>query len=224
MLSKNQLGHELRRSLRLDVLQDVNLFCKVLHSLLISLVPKVPFLPPQALLLNTTAEATAQDPGAIVLREAIPEFTAFNNGSLKCLMRLFAIVDGGLVLIALRRGGIDTTDKRIVKFEIFIRRDHHGQERENDAHETTNQTQDQIKRVYRPSYLDLLSSLDYLSDEERIVVIEVVEIGSLADIYTVGIELIGQAKHSDLRCVKPSEIVVFNWLLHNEESVENLGL
>ena len=113
-------------------------------------------------------------------------------------MRLFSIVDGGLVLVALRRGGIDTTDKRIVEFEIFIRSDHHGQERENDAHETTNQTQDQIKRVDRPSYLDLLSSLDYLSDKERIVVIEVVESGSLTHIYTVGLEFIGRAKHSDL--------------------------
>ena len=139
-------------------------------------------------------------------------------------MRLFAIVNGGLVLITLRRGGIDTTNQRIVEFEIFIRSDHHGQEREDDAHETTNQTQDQIKRVYRPSYLDLLSCLDYLSDKERIVVIEVVESGSLTDIYTVGIELFGQAKHRDLRCVKPSEIVVFDWLLHDEECVENLGL
>ena len=64
------------------MLQDVNLFRKVLHSLLISLVPKVPLLPPQAFLFDTTAEATAEDPSAIVLREAIPEFTAFDNGPL----------------------------------------------------------------------------------------------------------------------------------------------
>ena len=224
MLPQNQLGHELGRPLRLDVLQDVNLFGKVLHRLLISLIPKVPLLPPEALLFNATAEATTEDPSAIVLREAIPEFASLDDGALEGLVRLFAVFDGRFVLVALRRGRVDAADQRIIELEVLVRRDHHRQEREDDAHETTNETQDQIQRVYRPSNLDLLPSLNDLSDEERLVVIEVVESSSLADIYTVGIKLSGQAHHSDLRCVEPGEIVVINWLLHYEKCVENLRL
>ena len=102
MLPQDQLGDEFRSPLRLDMLQDVNFLGNVIHCLFISFVPEVAFFPPKTLLLDAAAEAASKDPCAIVLGEAVPEFTTLNDGTFKVLIGLFAVVNRRFILVTLR--------------------------------------------------------------------------------------------------------------------------
>ena len=198
MLTQDQLGDEFRRSLRGHMLQDVNFLIQPLNSLLVALVTEVPILPPQTFLLHEAAEATLEHPSAVVLRESIEELATLDDSALHLLIGLLAIVDGGFILVTLRRGRVDATNERGVEFEIFIRRNHEAQSQPDDGCETTNQTEDQIQRVDGPSNLTLLPRLDDLRYEDGLLVVIVADHRSETVIDFVVLQISSQVDHADL--------------------------
>ena len=92
------------------MLQDVDLFLEVLHSLLVALVPEVPVFPPTTILALGAADEAAQKPRADVFGVSVPKFTALNDGAFERLMCIFSVINGRLVFVALRRGWVDATN------------------------------------------------------------------------------------------------------------------
>ena len=178
MLPQDKLGYELRRPLRRNVLQDVNLLVQPLTSLRIPLVAEISLLPPEGVLAYEAATAAAKDPCQFVLKESVVELAALNDSAFQGLIRLLAVFYRGLVFVALWGRWVHATDERVEELEIFVWGNNHGQEAPNDRGEATNKTQDQVQGVDRPLYLVLLPGLNELTNEKRIFVIIVLKFAS----------------------------------------------
>jgi len=137
VLPQDELGYEFGRSLRLYVLENIDLLIDPLHSLLVALVAEVAFLPPDATLAKEATAAAPQYPRAQVVRVAIVELASLHDCALKGLVGFFSTTDGSLVLIALRRSRVDATDERVVELKVFIRSDAQAQDCPNDGGKTT---------------------------------------------------------------------------------------
>lgn len=128
MLPQNQLGDEFRGSLVPNMLQDVDFFFEVLHSLFVALVSEVPVFPPTTILALGAADEAAQKPRTEVFGVSVPKFTALNDGAFEGLMCILSVVNGRFVFVALRRGRVDTTNQRVVELEFLVRSNYDAQE------------------------------------------------------------------------------------------------
>ena len=71
------------------MLLDVNLFLKLIHGFLVSLVVEISHPPPLGALRDTAAATLGQDPRPDVLPIAVVEFSAFDHRRVQRFVSLF---------------------------------------------------------------------------------------------------------------------------------------
>ena len=143
------------------MLRNIDLLLELLDCFIVPIV----FVFAEGVLLVPAASDSSQELRRDVLVEAIVVIASLNHSVVECLVRLFAAIFIGVIVVVIiigRRFGrrrVDAADQRCLELKVLVRPNQYTEQSPDDRRESANESKVDVERGERPGALHVAARL-----------------------------------------------------------------